>query len=206
MGTFVYTIDTVDIATGWTEQRAVWGKGEQAVMEQIKNIESALPFTLLGFDSDNGSEFLNHHLLRHFQHRKKPVQFTRSRSYHKDDNAHVEQKNWTHVREWLGYHRFDRQEFVPLLNNLYTSEWRLFHNFFCPSMKLISKNRVASKTIKVYDRPKTPFQRLLDSPHIPNTVKQSLTKQFQGLNPFLLRQAMENQMRMIFNLHRKLSG
>lgn len=205
LGTFAYTIDTVDIATGWTEQRAVWGKGEQAVMEQIKDIESALPFPLLGFDSDNGSEFLNHHLLRHFQNRKNPVQFTRSRPYHKDDNAHIEQKNWTHVREWLGYHRFDRQEIVPLLNNLYTTEWRIFHNFFCPSVKLISKKRVASKTVKVYDNPKTPCQRLLESPHIPDPVKQSLAGQFRGLNPFHLRQAMENQMRNIFALYRKLS-
>lgn len=205
LGTFVYTIDAVDIATGWTEQRAVWGKGEQAVMEQIKDIESALPFPLLGFDCDNGSEFLNHHLLRHFQNRKSPVQFTRSRPYHKDDNAHVEQKNWTHVREWLGYHRFDRQEFVPLLNNLYAAEWRLFHNFFCPSVKLLSKKRVASKTIKVYDSPKTPFQRLMESPHIPKPAKQALVLQCRSLNPFQLRQAMENEMKNIFALYRKTS-
>ena len=87
-----YTIDCVDIATGWTEQRAVWGKGETAVLEQIKQIETSLPFPLLGFDSDNGSEFLNHHLLKHFAQRKRPVQFTRSRAYHKDDNAHVESR------------------------------------------------------------------------------------------------------------------
>jgi hypothetical protein len=106
-GMFIYTIDTVDIATGWTEQRAVWGKGEAGVLEQIKDIEKALPFPLLGFDSDNGSEFLNHHLLKHFTQRKQPVQFTRSRAYHKDDNAHIEQKNWTHVRQWLGYQRLN---------------------------------------------------------------------------------------------------
>ena len=106
-GSFVYTIDTVDIATGWTEQRAIWGKGETAVLEQLKDIEKALPFPLLGFDSDNGSEFLNYHLFRHFTQRKQPVRFTRSRAYHKDDNAHIEQKNWTHVRQWLGYQRLD---------------------------------------------------------------------------------------------------
>jgi hypothetical protein len=102
-GMFAYTIDFVDIATGWTEQRAVWGKGETGVLEQIKNIEKTLPFPLLGFDCDNGREFLNYHLMRHFTERKRPVQFTRSRAYHKDDNAHIEQKNWTHVRQWLGY-------------------------------------------------------------------------------------------------------
>ena len=104
-GMFAFTVDGVDIATGWTEQRAVWGKGETGVLEQIHHIEQSLPFPLLGFDSDNGSEFLNYHLLRHFTERKKPIQFTRSRAYHKDDNAHVEQKNWTHVRQWLGYNR-----------------------------------------------------------------------------------------------------
>lgn len=201
MGMFAYTIDFVDIATGWTEQRAVWGKGEQGVLEQIKDVEKALPFPLLGFDSDNGSEFLNHHLLRHFKERKQPVQFTRSRAYHKDDNAHIEQKNWTHVRQWLGYHRLDRPDVVPLLNTLYTTEWRYFHNFFCPSVKLIDKQRVASKTIKRYDQPKTPYQRILQSPHICESVKIRLKNQYALLNPFELRKAIERKLKNIFNLH-----
>ena len=138
IGMFAYTVDFVDIATGWTEQRAVWGKGEHGVLEQIDDVEKSIPFTLLGFDSDNGSEFLNHHLLRHFTKRKRPIQFTRSRPYHKDDNSHVEQKNWTHVRQWFGYDRLDNPAVVPLMNQLYTSDWRLYHNFFCPSAKLIS--------------------------------------------------------------------
>jgi len=199
-GMFAFTIDCVDIATGWTEQRAVWGKGETGVLEQVKDIEESLPFPLLGFDCDNGSEFLNHHLLRHFAERKKPIQFTRSRAYHKDDNSHVEQKNWTHVRQWLGYHRFDIPEIVPLLNDLYTTEWRLFHNFFCPSVKLIAKERIASKTIKHYDKPKTPFQRIMDSPNITKSVKSSLATQFEKLNPFLLRKAIEEKLKKIFNL------
>ena len=114
-GMFAFTVDCVDIATGWTEQRAVWGKGESGVLEQIRDIEQSLPFPLLGFDCDNGSEFLNYHLLRHFTERKKPIQFTRSRAYHKDDNAHIEQKNWTHVRQWLGYDRLDNPQVVPFL-------------------------------------------------------------------------------------------
>jgi len=135
-GQFAYTIDCVDIATGWTEQRAVWGRGETDVLRQICDIEQSLPFPLLGFDCDNGSEFLNYHLLRHFQNRKRPVSFTRSRAYHKDDNAHIEQKNWTHVRQWIGYDRLDNPGVVTLLNELYSNEWRLYHNFFCPSVKL----------------------------------------------------------------------
>ena len=199
-GMFAYTVDCVDIATGWTEQRAVWGKGEHGVMAQIHDIEKKLPFPLLGFDSDNGSEFLNYHLLRHFTERKKPVQFTRSRAYHKDDNAHIEQKNWTHVRQWLGYHRLDNEDVVPLLNKLYTHEWRLFHNFFCPSVKLVAKQRIASKTIKRYDNPKTPFQRVMESPHIPENVKHNLKEQSLSLNPFLLRKAMEIKLKRIFML------
>jgi hypothetical protein len=199
-GMFAFTIDCVDIATGWTEQRGVWGKGETAVMEQIEDIEQSLPFPLLGFDSDNGSEFLNYHLLRHFTKRRQPVQFTRSRAYHKDDNSHVEQKNWTHVRQWLGYHRFDTPDIVPLLNDLYTTQWRLFHNFFCPSVKLIAKQRIASKTIKRYDTPKTPYQRILDSPHIPDSLKYALTEQFQELNPFHLRKTMEAKLKRIFQV------
>ena len=198
-GMFVYTIDTVDIATGWTEQRAVWGKGETGVLEQIKDIEKSLPFPLLGFDSDNGSEFLNYHLFRHFSQRKHPVRFTRSRAYHKDDNAHIEQKNWTHVRQWLGYDRLDQPQIVPLLNNLYRREWRLFHNFFCPSVKLIAKERSGSKTIKRHDSPKTPYQRIMASPDISDSIKQSLSKQLEKNNPFLLRKTMEKKLKLIFS-------
>lgn len=197
-GMFAFSVDCVDIATGWTEQRAVWGKGETGVLEQMKDIEQALPFPLLGFDCDNGSEFLNHHLFRHFTERKKPIQFTRSRAYHKDDNAHVEQKNWTHVRQWIGYDRLDKPEAVPLLNELYRTEWRLFHNFFCPSVKLISKERIASKTVKRYDKPKTPYQRIMESEHVDETVKQRLTEQFKTLNPFVLRRAMERKLKAVF--------
>jgi len=199
-GMFTFTIDCVDIATGWTEQRAVWGKGETAVLAQIKDIEVSLPFPLRGFDSDNGSEFLNHHLLKYLSDRKQPVQFTRSRAYHKDDNAHIEQKNWTHVRQWLGYHRFDNPEVVLQLNKLYKSEWRLFHNFFCPSVKLIEKQRIASKTIKRYDKPKTPYQRVMESQQITADTKKELTDLFQTLNPFLLRKAMEKRLKEVFQL------
>lgn len=200
-GMYVNTIDFVDIATGWTEQRAVWGKGETGVLEQIKNIEKTLPFPLLGFDCDNGGEFLNYHLQRHFAERKQPVQFTRSRAYHKDDNAHIEQKNWTHIRQWLGYDRLDNPSIVPMLNNLYTKEWRLFHNFFCPSVKLIAKERIGSKTIKRHDSPKTPFQRIMDSTYVPISVKRSLSNKLENLNPFLLRKTIDMKLKKIFSIN-----
>jgi hypothetical protein len=197
-GVYASTIDCVDIATTWTEQRAVWGKGYQPVIEQIGDIEKSLPFPLLGFDSDNGGEFLNHHLLRYLTERKRPIQFTRSREYKKDDNAHVEQKNWTHVRQWLGYDRLDDPRVVPLMNDLYRTEWRLFHNFFCPSVKLLSKTRVASKTVKRYDKPKTPYQRVMESTFVSKERKQQLTELFESLNPFDLRDAMEEKLKTIF--------
>jgi hypothetical protein len=202
LGQFAYTIDTVDIATGWTEQRAVWGKGETDILRQIQDIEDSLPFALLGFDCDNGSEFLNWHLMKHLQQRDKPVQFTRSRPYHKDDNAHVEQKNWTHVRQWLGYHRLDKPVLVGLINDLYTQEWRRYHNFFLPSVKLVEKKLVEGKAIKRYDEPKTPYQRVLESTYVSASVKRSLKQEFDGLNPFRLRKVIEGKLNTIFRILR----
>jgi len=197
-GMFVFTVNGVDIATGWTEQRAVWGKGERGVLDAVKSIEVALPFPLLGFDCDNGSEFLNWHLQRYLTQRQNPVQYTRSRPYHKNDNAHVEGKNWTHVRQYLGYSRFDRQELTPLLNALYTSEaWRGLLNFFLPSVKLQEKSRQGAKIIRKHDSPKTPLQRVLQSPHVNEQTKQQLREQFQGLNPFVLQQQIRQMIKPI---------
>ena len=127
LGNFVWSITLTDIFSGWTENAAVWNKGSDGVVREIKNIENNLPFAILGFDSDNGTEFLNYHLLRYFQQRENAVQFTRSRPYHKGDNAHVEQKNWTHVRQLFGYYRFENPELVELMNDLYRNELSLFH-------------------------------------------------------------------------------
>jgi len=199
-GMFAFTVNTVDIATGWTEQRAVWGKGERGVFQAIQSIEQTLPFAILGFDCDNGSEFLNQHLLKYFTQRKQPVHFTRSRPYHKNDNAHIEGKNWTHVRQYLGYQRFEVQAIVPALNELYTTEWRLLLNFFIPSVKLIEKSRQGSKLIKKYDQPKTPFQRLLDSPDINPQTKQQLQVLFDSSDPFHLQEQIKIKIKHIHQL------
>jgi len=198
-GDYANTVDLVDIATGWTEQGAAWGKGEIGVLAALKDMESRIPFPVLGFDADNGGEFINHHLIRHFADRVKPVQFTRSRPYHSDDNAHIEQKNWTHVRQWLGYDRLDKRKIVDMMNGLYQSEWRLYHNFFQPSTKLIEKKVIASQTVKRYDTPKTPYGRVLKSKHVDLKVKRALKEQFETLNPFQLRKAMETKMKKIFD-------
>jgi hypothetical protein len=199
-GQFVFTLDCVDIATSWSEQRAIWSKLETGVVTQMRSIEKALPFPLLGFDSDNGSEFINHALLKHFLSRQRPVKFTRSRAYRKDDNAHIEQKNWTHVRQWLGYDRLDNPAVVPLLNEFYQSEWRLYHNFYCSSMKLVSKERVGSKNIRKHDSPKTPYERVIASPYITDFAKNELRKIFENTNPFILWRAMQVKLKRIFKM------
>jgi hypothetical protein len=205
LGQYTNTVNFVDIATTWTEQRAVWGKGETAVLEQVKDVESELPFELLGFDCDNGGEFLNQHLLRHFTERQRPIQFTRSRPYKKDDNAHIEQKNYTHVRQWLGYDRFDNPIIVDLLNDLYKNEWRLYFNFFVPSVKLIDKIRVRSKLIKKHDKPKTPYQRVMDASteHVSSETKRNLKEQFESLNPFELKKTIDKKIAKILSLATK---
>jgi len=196
-GMFVYSLNCVDIASGWTEQRAVWGKGERGVLEAIKDIEKRIPFPIKGFDCDNGSEFLNWHLLRHLTERKQPVQFTRARPYHKNDNAHIENKNWTHIRQYLGYQRFEQQNLVEKLNELYTSEWNDFHNFFSVSVKLICKTRVGSQINKKHDDPKTPVQRLLESEHISQQTKVFLSQKFKQLDPFQLQEQMAAKIKHI---------
>ena len=138
--------------------------------------------------------------MKHFQQRKQPVQFTRSRPYHKNDNAHIEGKNWTHIRQYLGYQRFDKPDLVPMLNQLYTTEWNLYFNFFSPSVKLIEKYRKGSKIIKKYDKPKTPLQRLLESEHIDQNLKHNLKNQFDQLNPFHLQKQMKHKIDAIINL------
>ncbi len=199
-GMFVYTINCIDIATGWNQQRAVWGKGECGVLAAIQSIEKTLPFDILGFDCDNGSEFLNWHLLRYLSDRKQPIQFTRSRAYHKNDNAHIEGKNWTHIRQYLGYQRFDNIKLVDLLNDLYTSEWNLYFNFFIPSVKLIDKVRIGSKMIRKYDTPKTPFQRTLESEYVSDEIKQKLKNQFKKLDPFQMQKQMSIKIKNILNI------
>lgn len=198
-GSFVYTVNTVDIATGWTEQRALWGKGYQGMHKALVSIENDLPFPILGFDSDNGTEFLNWHLYRHFTNRKAPVHFTRSRPYKKNDNAHIEEKNWSIIRQYLGYNRFEQVELVEELNQIYTSEWRLFMNFFRPSSKLQKKVRINGKVKKVYDYPKTPYQRLLESDKISYAEKEKLKSQFAKLNPFKLQSSMVTKIKQFIN-------
>ena len=201
-GDFIWSLCFTDLATGWTELRAVWNKGSHGVVEAVREIEGKLLFPILGFDCDNGSEFLNHHLWRYFARRKAPVQFTRSRPYHKNDNAHVEQKNWTHVRGLLGYERLENPELLGSINALYHDAWAPFHNHFCPSMKLQEKRREGARQIKRYDAPKTPYQRLMQNGVLDEQNRATLQRQHAALNPFALKRQIEQGLKEIQRLVR----
>ena len=200
-GDFIWSLTLTDIHTGWTECRAMWNNGATGVIQQIKNIQAGLPFELKGFDCDNGSEFLNHHLVRYFtEHKPRKIHFTRARPYKKNDNAHVEQKNWSQVRQLLGYDRLDNPILVDPINHLYRNSWSLLQNHFCPSLKLLQKKRINSKYYKKYDKPKTPYQRLLEAEQVPENTKDMLQKQHLSLDPFQLRQQIDRQLKTIFEL------
>lgn len=200
-GSFIWSLTMTDILTTWTENRAIWNKGSYGVRVAIDDVETSLPFEIKGFDCDNGSEFLNYHIIRKFAERpeEKAVQFTRSRPYKKNDNAHVEQKNWTHVRQLFGYHRLDRECLVAMMNDLYSNEWSLYQNHFIPTMKCVKKVKINSKYRRKFDTPKTPFQRVLDCQDISEDKKEVLKKVHQTLNPFELKRIIDKKLRRIFN-------
>lgn len=198
-GDFIWSLTMTDIVTGWTECRATWNKGSQGVLEQIQAIESLLPFPLKGFDCDNGSEFLNHHLVRYFTDHPAQPAFTRSRPYKKNDNAHVEQKNWTHARQLFGYDRIANPKLVALMNEVYSSLWCPLQNHFCPSLKLKEKHRNGAKYIKKYHSPQTPYQRVIDHPEVSDSIKTALKAQHDQMNPFAIKATIEQQLKLIFS-------
>jgi hypothetical protein len=206
-GEFIYTLDGVDIATGWVERQAVMGKGQLGIVEALREIERRLPFLLRGIDSDNGSEFINTHLFNFCQQRAKTrsVQFTRSRPYKKDDNAHVEQKNWTHVRKLLGWDRYDTPEALKMINQLY-QELRIFQNLFQPSMKLNAKTRKGSRVMRHYDQPCTPWQRVVKSSGKRVAEIQELKASLENTDPFELSHHIDQQLERLYGLARQRNG
>ena len=173
-GDFCQTLDVTDVASGWTETQAVINKAQVWVFEALQLIRGRLPFALKGIDSDNGSEFINDHLLRYT--RQEHITFTRGRAWKKNDGCFVEQKNYSVVRRAVGYARYEGTGQLRLLNELY-AHLRLYSNFFQPVMKLIRKQRVGAKVKKTYDRPRTPYQRLAGSSALSKHAKQQLRAQ-----------------------------
>jgi len=197
-GEFINTLTFTDIHSTWTETRAVMGKSQAFVQEALDDIRNRLPFPMKGIDSDNGSEFINNHLVAYCK--AKQIEFTRSRPYKKDDNAHVEQKNWTHVRKLFGYLRYDSEEALLKMNELCQGDLRLFQNLFLPSVKLVAKKRVGSRLRRSYDSPKTPLDRLLDSPGRTSLKLTALKALRDRLDPFVLSTRLDEKLRRVHAL------
>ncbi len=194
-GDYCQTLDVTDVASGWTETEAVINKAQVWVFAALKSIRKHQPFPLLGIDSDNGSEFINHHLLRYCQQEK--ITFTRGRSGKKNDGCFVEQKNYSVVRRAVGYARYDSPSQLRLLNELY-GHLRRHTNYFQPVMKLLSKERNGAKVKKKYDEPKTPYQRLMDMPDISQKIKQRLKSEYVTLNPAQLKRQITRLQEKLF--------
>jgi hypothetical protein len=196
-GDYCFTLDLTDVATGWTELAAVPNKAQTWVFEALQDLRQRLPFTVLGLDSDNGSEFINHHLRAYCNEQQ--ITFTRSRPYRKNDNCYVEEKNWSIVRRYVGYARYDTPAARDLLNDLYRV-LRDYTNFFLPSMKLKEKIRDGAKVKKRYDAAKTPYQRILDSKNVPKAVKERLRRRYEQLNPAALHRQIRNLQKQLDKL------
>lgn len=201
-GEFVWMVDGVDYATTWVEVRPIWGRGQVGTLAALKDIEASLPFELLGLDSDNGGEFLNHHVLHWLQKRPRPAFMTRSRPYKKDDNAHVEQKNWTHVRQSFGYERYDNPEVVERINTLVKGPYGQLLNYFHASLKLDRKERAGGRVRRVYGEPQTPLARVLASAQVSESTKARLSQQKAALNPFALKRDVARNLKAIDAMRR----
>ncbi len=198
VGEYIYSLNLSDIFSGWTETRAVMGKGEQGIVAALEEMRTALPFTLRAIDSDNGSEFINDHLVRYCE--RQHLGFTRGRPYKKDDNAHIEQKNWTHVRKLLGWDRYDSPRALAAMNALYRHEWRTMMNLFQPSVKLQRKKRIGSRLVRQYDAPQTPVDRLITSPHGETAKLRPLQQQRVHCDPFELADQIERKLEKLWDL------
>lgn len=193
----LWMLDGVDIRTDWTELRALENRGQHCTLKQIADLEKSLPFPLLGLDSDNGGEFINHHLVAYLGQRPKPVLFTRSRAYHKNDNARVEQRNWTHVRQHFGYERYDNPAVAPLINELCKGPLGQMHNHFLPTHQLKEKRRKGNRLTRIYGPARTPYARVLEAAQVTKESKAKLRILHEHLNPFELARQIERQTKVI---------
>ena len=196
-GQFLCTLTCTDLCTGWIDVTAVLHRSQEAVSEAIQRMRQRLPFPLLGIDSDNGGEFINDLVYRYCL--AEQITFTRSRPYQKNDQAHVEQKNWSVVRHTVGYDRWETQQELVLLESIY-ADLRLYINFFQPVFKLIAKERIGNKTIPRYDPAKTPYQRVMERKDIPLEAKARLTNLYVQLNPAELRRRMDEKIARLWKI------
>ena len=198
-GDYVNSLTFTELYSGWTENRTVWNKSAQSVLVALKELEQVVPYTMKDFHTDNGGEFLNWALYRHLTGRAARMPSTRSRAYRKNDNAHCEQKNWTHVRQFFGHDRFGHPELVPLMNDLYAKEWSQFTNHFKPTFKLLKREKKNGRTKRIYEKkPQTPYQRLLESADISEATKEKLRAERTALDPFALKKSIEEKLKKFF--------
>lgn len=192
-----WMFDAVDIHTTWSVLRGLPNRSEASVCGQLDDVAARLPFPLRGLDSDNGGEFINRQLVRYCAGRNPPVAFTRSRPYQKNDQAHIEQKNYTHVRLWFGYERYDHPEVWPLINALCRGPLDQLLNWFLPTMKLERKERVGSQTVRHYGPTQTPLDRVLSCAGVSEATKLRLRAEKAALNPFAVRREVDRQLKLI---------
>lgn len=192
-GTFIWSLTVTDEYSGWTENRAIYGKSGSTVTAAFASILWCLPYKAQQINTDNGTEFINDQLQK-FLVDEQGLKFTRSRAYKKNDNAHVEQKNFTHVRELFGYERYDREELTFVMNEIYKDYFNIMWNFFIPQQKCIKVERVGSRYRRYFDTPKTPFQRLIESSELSVFQKEKLKEKYKSLNPIELRKELNEQL------------
>jgi len=190
-GSFIWTLTSVDVSSGWTELRAIWNRSQHACFEGLESIHKSQPFKLLGVDSDNGGEFLNYHVYNWLKDHG--IRQTRSRPYFKNDQAYVEQKNYTHVRGLLGYDRLEHPELLSELNEL-LSLWSLWKNLYCVTMKQASCRREGSRQVRRHEKKnRTPAQRLLDSGQLSKEHEKQIKDHLSALNPFEMKAQIQQK-------------
>lgn len=193
-GKYAHTLTVVDVYSGWTENRAIWTKGASGVVEAVTSMERSFPFALRNFDTDCGTEFLNYTLMKFLEERPSPIKMRRSRPYKKNDQCYVEQKNFTHVRKIFKYHRLEQQELILMMNDIYENYWNPLHNYFIPSFKLESKERINSRIKKIYDKPKTPAQRIIDCKKAKKFVRNEVIAARVLLDPIVLKKELNKKL------------
>jgi hypothetical protein len=200
-GEYINTISNTDISTGWWEGEAIMGRGQIPTLEGLDKVRSRFPIDWKEIHSDNGTEYINAHLFRYTQ--KERLGFSRSRPNKKNDNCFVEQKNWTHVKKYVGYLRYDTQEEQEILNDLYRNELRLYKNFFQPVIKLVLKERVGGKIHRKYETAKTPYQRVMESKEVSEGKKQELKRIYESLNPAELKRVIDKKLDLLYKAYQK---
>ncbi len=203
-GEYVNNLSVVEVGTGWWEGEAVMGKSQERALEAIKTVRNRLPCKLLGLHPDNGTNLLNYLLYGYTQTEK--IEFTRSRPYKKNDNCFVEQKNSTHVRQIIGYLRYDTEEEMEIINNLFRNDLRLYKNFFQPVMKLKDKVRDKGKIHRKYEEAKTPYKRMMESDQINQETKDMLKKVYDSLNPAEIKRNIDMKLHNLYKAYQKKSG